>query len=523
MELFTKSEKFNQEYSCRVCRIGQVIPIANSDFLGSVIIGGETIVVRKDQVKENDVFFYVTKENVLQHDFLSNNNLYMFEKYTLNSNGKDVQELLRKANFIEDAKEKDKLLEQAKRSCGFFNDTRRVRAKKIREVYSAGYIFGKDELIRWQPNLKEQIEAFDMESNVDLFFDTVGGVEFCHVYIPKPNTPPQRKSRNNKKIEGKRQKRVEKFDHIIPEQFTFHYNTTKLGDAIYLFKPDTPITVSVKLHGTSCILCNILCNFPIKLPKYKVWYNKIVDKIPFLKKFRITDTYQEYDVVYSSRGVIKNQYINEKASDGGFYGVDVWEEYYKLLKDYIPRDLTIYGEIIGYLPNSQKMVQKKYDYGCEPGTNKLMIYRITTNMADGSKFEWEITEVKEWTEKLIKDHPEIADRIHVIDVLYHGTLANLYPEISTEQHWHENVIMALKKDKEHFSMELDEPLCNNKVPREGIVVRIDNDIYKQAFKLKTDAFAIMEGRLVDAGEVDIEMANTNYGEAESDTDGDTSV
>lgn len=519
MELFSKSEKFKEEYSCRVCKIGQVSPIPNSDFLGFVIIGGETIVVRKDQVKEDDVFFYVTKENVLRHEFLSNNNLYMFEKYHLNSNREIVQELLDNAKLTDDEKEKEKFSEQAKRKCGFFNETRRVRVKKIREVLSAGYIFGKEEMIAWQPKLKKEIEAFDMEANVGLFFDTVGNEEFCHVYIPKKNVQQQSRGKNNKHTK-KSTKRLERFDHIIQSEFAFHYDTGKFGDYIYLFKPDTRITASVKRHGTSAIFCNILCNFPLKLPKYKVFYNKIVDKIPFLKKYRVKDSYRAYDVVYASRRVIKNQYINEKAADGGFYKTDVWEEYYNLLKDYIPKDITIYGEICGYISGTQEMIQKNYDYGCEPGTNTMMIYRITTNMLDGTKFEWEVPEVKEWTEKLVADHPDLQGKIVPIDVLYDGTLGNLYKDIPVDKHWHENVLIAMKNDKEHFGMELDEPLCNIKVPREGIVIRIYQDVWKAAFKLKTDAFALLERKQMDSGVVDVEMANTDYGEND-DNDGES--
>ena len=59
-------------------------------------------------------------------------------------------------------------------------------------------------------------------------------------------------------------------------------------------------------------------------------------------------------------------------------------------------------------------------------------------------------------------------------------------------------------------MELDEPLCNNKVPREGIVLRIDTDEVAAAFKLKTDAFYSKEQKLIDKGEIDAELSEGNY-------------
>ena len=57
---------------------------------------------------------------------------------------------------------------------------------------------------------------------------------------------------------------------------------------------------------------------------------------------------------------------------------------------------------------------------------------------------------------------------------------------------------------------MNEPLCRNKIPREGIVLRIDHDPIKEAFKLKTLKFLGKEAELIDMGEVDIEMTQTDY-------------
>ena len=47
-------------------------------------------------------------------------------------------------------------------------------------------------------------------------------------------------------------------------------------------------------------------------------------------------------------------------------------------------------------------------------------------------------------------------------------------------------------------MEDYEPLCTGcKVPREGIVIRIDDDPINEAFKIKTTSFAIGEALLYD--------------------------
>ena len=60
-------------------------------------------------------------------------------------------------------------------------------------------------------------------------------------------------------------------------------------------------------------------------------------------------------------------------------------------------------------------------------------------------------------------------------------------------------------------MEMDEPMCKIKVPREGFVLRKANDPVSEAWKLKTDAFKFREAKQYDAGEADME-ALEGYGE-----------
>ena len=81
---------------------------------------------------------------------------------------------------------------------------------------------------------------------------------------------------------------------------------------------------------------------------------------------------------------------------------------------------------------------------------------------------------------------------------------DLYPEIPVETHWHADVLARMKTDKDRFLMEQDEPMCKNKVPREGIVIRKSNDIHARAWKLKTARHYAKESEAHDKGEVDME-------------------
>ena len=94
---------------------------------------------------------------------------------------------------------------------------------------------------------------------------------------------------------------------------------------MYKISPNDTVTISVKMHGTSAIYSNIKTKFPIKLP----WYKKVIN---FFKEETFPTYYIKYDVVYSSRKVIKNKNINPEGTEG-YYNKDVWEEYYQILKD----------------------------------------------------------------------------------------------------------------------------------------------------------------------------------------------
>lgn len=583
--IFTKSDSFKSEYCCSIIRVGEVKPIEGKDKIGYTLVNGETIVVRKDQVKEGDVLFYASNETQLDKDFLGANNLFESSSYELNANAKEVEPYILKnkelketaANIeklikklyvcskfmmeydsqlltAEDEDEKKELdtrynnsrktilkyigssltldspskdfIVKAQEHCakkkiefdelnkeieentsfirshvGFFNKNGRVRSIRLGGVQSMGYLFTLDELAKYNPNVKN----VSLNQYVGEDFDTIEDKLFIKAYIP---FVPQPKSRTTSKGE-KMTKKAEKFDRMVKGEFKFHYDTQPLPKCINRVKPTDKVTITSKLHGSSICIGKLHVKTPIKLPFYKWIWNKFVDLTGLFKAHRITDYMIEYGNVTSSRTVIKNQYINKNVT-GGYYGVDIWSEYGNLIYPFLSEGMTIYGEIIGYLTGSDKMIKKNYDYGCNKGENKLMIYRITTTNEDGTKLEWNVTDVHNWTQGLIREHPEIADRIHVIDLLYHGTLGDLYPNISYMYHWHENVLEALRNEKERFNMEKNDPICHNKVPFEGIVLRIDNDELAEAFKLKCKKFISKEREEIDKGEVDMEMVDA-YG------------
>ena len=398
------------------------------------------------------------------------------------------------------------IVDEAKKLCGFFNKYGRVRCIVLKGCPSFGFLFGQKEMAKFCPAVAD----INMDEYIDTNFDTVDGELFVKAYVPPVKPENIRKSKDEK-----RNKKLKRFDRIVEGEFSFHYDTEQLARNIQRISPNDVIVASVKRHGTSLIISKLHVRQPRKIFILKRLWNWFVDFTGWFADTRFIDYDIVYGPIYSSRTVIKNRYINEEVT-GGFYGVDLWSEWGDIIYPYLDEGMSIYGEIAGYLTGCQTMIQKQYAYENQPGENNMMPYRITTMNEDGIKKEWNVSDVYDWTLNLIDRMKEAGDenwkRIHPIDILYHGTLEDLYPDVDTAYHWHENILNKMKNDKEHFGMEEYEPLClYQKVPREGIVIRIDDDPVREAFKLKTASFALGEAVLYDdADYVDIEVQQGDY-------------
>lgn len=462
-----------KEYSATVVKVPNIEPIENSDFLGVVTINGMSLVVRKDEVSVGDIMLYVANECEIDPDFLSFNNLYEYGHYDLNKNYKEVM------NMQPD---------EAKKYCGFFAPNGRVRTIKLRGVQSFGILF---HVSTFELTYGLSRGDIDWSNKIGECFDTVivNGKEhwFVKAYMPPMKPMKQQTHTPVKHI----------CDKVLPGRFAFHYDTQPLGMSIDNINFDKHWTISVKMHGTSFIFANVQCKLPNKL----AWWQKLSNTLHIkdYPKFRY-----DYSELYASRTVLKNRWVDNPDETCNFNSGDIWAEYAKLLHGRIPRYITIYGEIVGYQTGSSTYIQKNYDYGCKPGTNKLMIYRITYVDFLGDKRDIEAPNVKKWVDNFIVNNQDIADRIMSLPILFVGDVKDLYNTTDKNE-----ILKSLQSDKE-FGMEQNEPMCKNKVPREGIVIRVDGDPIAEAFKLKCQKFLTRESKAIDVGEVDIELQQGKY-------------
>lgn len=360
---------------------------------------------------------------------------------------------------------------------GFFEDNGRVKAIKLRGVVSEGFLM---DWVLFQnfiiDNLNKEI---DFELNKEFNAVADGDKEFwiCKKYIVPVKT-------FNPNSKNKYQKNINKFDKVIDTQFRFHYETTLIRKCVHPIHPNDIISITEKIHGTSHISAYVLCKRP------KKWY----------ELFKKNDC-EIYDYLYASRSVIKNQYYNKQVSKG-YYNCDVWKYADEYLKPFLQKGMTIYAEIIGFLPNGG-YIQKDYDYGCisikedEIYTAekhfKVRPYRITLTNVDGQVHEFSAKEVQEWC---------IQHNLIPVKEYYYGYAKDLYPDLDINNHWYENFLERLSNDK-NFNMEMNSPSCTNQVPHEGIVIKKENMRF-EAFKLKCFKFLNKEQKALDEGKLNIE-------------------
>lgn len=389
-------------------------------------------------------------------------------------------DLLRFANLY-----RHKELNNDPEQSGMFDDNGRVKAIKLRGELSEGFILPAVILENYLLSVTNISITLDKELEFDCVEHDGKSFWINKKYIPKNTRTPGMSNSG-----GKVSKKVKGLDKIIENQFRFHYDTTLIKKCPNVVKPTDIISITEKVHGTSGISAYVLCKKPLS------WKEKIA-------KWLTGCEFDQYDYLYASRSVIKNQYYNKNVSNG-FYGVDVWKHADDIIRPWLQKGMTVYYEIVGFLPNGG-YIQKGYDYGCVPPKTEsyvygvhynVMVYRITMTNVAGNVHEFSAREVQQWCKQT---------GLVSVNEYYYGYAKDLYPDLDPSEHWNENFLQRLANDKA-FYMEENSPTCTNEVPHEGVVIKVEN-MKSEAFKLKCFRFLDKEGKSLDKGESNIEDEN----------------
>ena len=360
----------------------------------------------------------------------------------------------------------DKTLNRDKEVPGYFGKQGRVRAVKLRGERSFGYVVRVSVLCDYFQY--DYLPLF--EDSVGQEFDTIEETLMCKKYVV-----PVKQTNENRA--GKKPR----ISRLVDGQVHLHVDTENFRKEAYKIDPEDYISVTYKTHGTSWWVSNVLVKRKLT----------IFDKL--LKLLGVRDEDTEYDYIYGSRKVVKNLYLEDPKAKDHFYEYDIWEEIKEELKEFIPKGYTLYGEALGYT-KSGAYIQEGYDYGCEVGKKRIQIYRITFTNPDGFVINLTSQQTMWFCEQF---------GLEYVHHYYFGKAKDLFKEISTEQHWHEEFVKRL----EQTYTEADCFMSKNKVPEEGIVIRKEKLTEFEAYKLKSFNFLERETAMLDKGEADLESTN----------------
>ena len=264
--------KGNENYSAQIVEIKETHPLENADnIIGTSIMGNHVIVSKDTKVGDTGVFFPV--ESKLSADYLKFNNLY-----------------------------RDKTLNADQTIGGFFELNGRIRCVKLRGHKSEG-LFMPLESLAYLFNLGDSIfEIMGLKGKVGESFDHINDIKICEKYIIPKRYQSQGGSKKGKKA---------KISRILNNQFFFHIETAQLYKNLHKVELDDEWQISAKWHGTSAISSYILCNKKLNI------FQKL------LLKCGIQLQTKYYDWIWSSRKVIKNQFLNK---DNFIYKLYIWSK-----------------------------------------------------------------------------------------------------------------------------------------------------------------------------------------------------
>lgn len=430
-----------KNYSAKIVKIAGLRKHANADRLQCVDIDFQTVITGLD-TKNGDIYVFFACGTKINESFLSYTNSF-----------------------------RDKELNKNPEKVGFFEKPV-VKAIRLRGEKSMGYIVPIKELEQWA----ELPEGY-FDDRVGIEFDTVNNKSLTRKYIVK-----EVRQQGNKKSGKKPQ-----LSRLVDGLVTLHCDTENLRRNIHKIHPDDVISITYKSHGTSGWISNTL------VKTRPVWWKNLLKKL----NFPLQET--EYDIVYGSRRVVKNKCFEDPKNSNHYYGYDIWEEVKNQIKDKIPKNYTLYYEILGYLKDGA-YIQSNYDYGCKQGEWKIQVYRITFTNPDGILFELSTPQIHEFCKKT---------DLEPVKLFYHGKAQDMYSDIENFadadiRTWHEMFVKNLERDYN----EKDCHMCLNKVPEEGIVLRREVSSFEfEPYKLKSFRFLELSSKEEDAQISNIEDLN----------------
>jgi len=354
-----------------ICKIDNVEKHPNADRLSIVTVKGWKCIVGLNDYSIGDAVIFIPPDSIMPEELI--------EEYKL-----------------------EYLKSKSHRSQG------RVKTVKLRGCISQGLVMPLKILNKGEPCSLRVSGILDETTRHIMYPGFEYGTNVAELLGITKYEPPEPKfsGMHNPRTSKKKWKNPN-FDTYTDIENVKHYNTVfELGDAVL---------ITEKIHGTNFRAGTLQKTYKLFGKPLPIRLNKLCQK-----------WFGEYEFVYGSHKV----QITGHGGRNCFYGEDVYGQIAKRyqLKDIIPKDYIIYGEIYG------KGIQKGYDYGLKDSIDVLFF---------DVKRDGKYLDVEEFLNFC-------ADRdLPVVPVIYNG----LYPGLE--------ILKRITKEKSLLPQKI----------REGVVVK----------------------------------------------------
>ncbi|WP_326554640.1 RNA ligase family protein [Micromonospora sp. NBC_01813] len=409
----------NVNYAATVVRVRRINQLANCDnVVGLPLLGFQAIVSKDTQVDDLVVVFGA--ETQLSLEYAAANSLH------------------RHAELNADPEKK-----------GYLENNRRVKALKFRGHRSDALAMPLSSLAYLGIDVTQLNEGDT--------FDAIDGREVCRKYVVRQSSG-RGPSNQPKKVGEPR---------VDEKLFPKHFDTTSFFRAPELITlADGDVVITQKLHGTSLRVGHTL------VARKLTWRDRIA------RFFGAQVQQQEWAYIYGSRNVVKDP---DSPSGHDFYGTDLYSQIGQQLKGALPKGFLVYGEVIGWVPDTDMPIQRGYTYRLPVGTARLYVYRVVTVNPDGQAVDLSWTALKEFCANV---------GLHVV------------PELKVALWASEELVQEFMDVRyaDEYSAAL--PTDGDMVD-EGICLRVEG-ITPTVVKAKSPEFLRHETKLLDQGVEDME-------------------
>ena len=429
----------SRNYSATVIRVPKVRKAENSDRLYVIDALGMTAIVGDSWIaREGELALLFPAEVQLSHDFCRDNNLY--RERELN---KDTSE------------------------AGYLDTNRRVRALKLRGNISNGLVIPLHSLYFMDKN-----GAYNDLNEGDVF-DTYCGYAVCRKYVVPVNA-----SSAQNRADSKIKKAFKRVDNtFLPSHFETGQWLREEGHV----QAHEELIITQKLHGTSCRLGNTV------VKRQHTKREKLAAK--FLGA-RIAD--HEYDLVGGSKKVIKDP---NNPNQKHHYKFDIWSDALKMYGDRLPKNIVIYGELVGFVPGGGP-IQQGHTYGVQPGQYELYVYRVAIITEDAELYDLSWDQVRDFCSRHGLKHVPELDRMPkaVFDVV----------DFNEKNFYEEDQVHRAVNGAQLYT---DQPVRLSEGGTgadEGIAIRVERGLTPEIYKYKNKSHYLYESDQLDTGVADLE-------------------